>query len=195
MYAQSCCTSSLTEGIDVLWFMIKMRHEGTQADFWGACRQVGRCLDFERDHGTNPHGTPVCDGYASEESLKQGASGRWTSEQEWAHEGPAQHVVPAGATATLWQLELGRTVVTGRRGLLAAGRSTRQGGAAAEAGGAVTTKSCACGRAARYAATQELNITQCFLSLRKFLIKKKKKPNQSLMYLVFFPSLKMPRLF
>lgn len=66
-------------------------------------------------------------------------------------------------------------MVTGRRGLPAAGRSTRQGGAAAEAGGAVTTKSCACGRVARYAATQELNITQCFLSLRKFLIKKKKQ--------------------
>lgn len=70
--------------------------------FWGTSSQVG----FKKGHGTNPHSTPVQDGSACEESLKQGASGRWISEQgenAWAR----WHVVPAVVTAACWQQELG----------------------------------------------------------------------------------------
>lgn len=70
--------------------------------FWGTCRQAG----FRRGHGTNPHSTPVWDGSACEESLKQGASGRWTSEQG-EHAWALWHVIPAVVTAARWQEELG----------------------------------------------------------------------------------------
>lgn len=70
--------------------------------FWGACRQAG----FKRGHGTNPPSTPVWDGSACEESLKQGAGGRWTSEQG-EHAWALWHAVPAVVTAARWQQELG----------------------------------------------------------------------------------------
>lgn len=65
-------------------------------------------------------------------------------------------VVPAVAAATHCQRELG----TRAEGAAPVGRSTQQGEEAAEAGRAV-----ACRRAVCYTATQQLNITQCFLAL------------------------------
>lgn len=197
VYAQSCCTSNLTEGIDVLWFMIKMWREGTQADFWAACRQVDvLTLRETRDHGTNPHGTPVRDGYAYEESLKQGARGTWTSEQGWACMGPAA-CCPCCCYSCVLASGAGESWGHGQRGLPAAGRSARQRGAAAEAGGAVTSKSCACRRAVHYTVMQQLNITQCFFSLKLlwayFWLKKKYTELDVLGLLPL--SLKMPRLF
>lgn len=84
------------------WFLIKMWTEGTRVGFWGTCRQVG----FKRGHGTNPHSTSMRGGSACEESLKQGAGGRWTSEQG-GHARALWHVVPAVVTSASWQQELG----------------------------------------------------------------------------------------
>lgn len=66
----------------------------------------GEPVGFKRGHGTNPHSTPLWDGSAREESLKQGPSGRWTSEQG-EHAWALWHVVPAVVTAARWQQELG----------------------------------------------------------------------------------------
>lgn len=114
------------------------------------------------------------------------------------HARALRHVVPAVATAARWPRELGRAGGTGEE-LPAAGRSARQGGAAAEAGVAVTAKSCACRRAVRYTVVQQRNITRCFLSLKLlwayFWFKKKKQPTE-LDVLGRLPlSLKTPRLF
>lgn len=79
-----------------------MRSEGSRVGFWGTCRQVG----FKRGHGTNPHSTAIRGGSACAESLKQGAGGRWTSEQG-EHAWALWHVVPAVVTAAHWQQELG----------------------------------------------------------------------------------------
>lgn len=130
--------------------------------------------------------TPMAHLYVTDTPMKRALSkdlvgGGHVSRGECAR--ALQHIVPA-----VLQRELGRAGGMGRGGC-------RQGGAAAAGTGrAVTAESCAWGRAVHYTIIQQLNITQCFLSLKLlwayfWLKKTKTKKTQSLMYLVFFPSL------
>lgn len=102
----------------------------------------------------NPHGTPVCDGYAYNESLEQGiVGGGHLSRVE--HAQALQHVVPTVATLHAGSREGWRH---GQKGL--------QKEVAAVAGGAVTAKFCVCVRAVHYTVIQQLSMTRCFLSLK-----------------------------
>lgn len=160
VYAQSCSTSSLTEGIDVLWFTIKLWHEGTQADFWGACRQVDLLTVGETTARTPMAHLYVVDTPAKTALSKDLVGGGHLSRGEVR--GPCGML-----SLLLLQLRTGSGSGGYRqRGLLAAGRCAWQGGAAAEAGVAVTAKSCACGRAVHYTVIWQPSITQCFLSLK-----------------------------